>query len=147
MDIAVTSSANDVSEKKIYQDSTYELVSKIAYLLGVPKRIFENEHEPPLLDVYNQMHQEKSAQIIRNLSVVRSGILRNCKAINKKMHAEYKSIISMPEYVPTDSIQKLETEGIRFIKKSSTKLYRHVVELTASSATGSIAANRSFQFG
>lgn len=55
MDIAVTSSANDVSEKKIYQDSTYELVSKIAYLLGVPKRIFENEHEPPQLDVYNQM--------------------------------------------------------------------------------------------
>lgn len=129
MDIAVTSSVNDASEKKIYQDSTYELVSKIAYLLGVPKRIFENEHEPPLLDVYNKMHQEKSAQIVRNLSIVRSGILRNYRAINKKMHAEYKSIISMPEYVPTECIQKLEAEGIRFIKKSSTKLYHHVVEL------------------
>ena len=43
MNITLTSSSN---EKKIYQDSTYELVSKIAYLLGVPKRIFENEHEP-----------------------------------------------------------------------------------------------------
>ena len=51
------------------------------------------------------------------------------RAINKKMHAEYKSIISMPEFVPTDCIQKLEAEGIHFIKKSSTKLYHHVIEL------------------
>ena len=126
MNITLTSSSN---EKKIYQDSTYELVSKIAYLLGVPKRIFENEHEPPQISVYDEMQQEKSAQIIRNLSIVRSGILRNYRAINKKMHAEYKSIISMPEFVPTDCIQKLEAEGIHFIKKSSTKLYHHVIEL------------------
>ena len=26
---------------------TYTVVSKVAYLIGVPKRIFENEHEPP----------------------------------------------------------------------------------------------------
>lgn len=126
MNITLTSSSN---EKKIYQDSTYELVSKIAYLLGVPKRIFENEHEPPQISVYDAMQQQKSAQIIRNLSIVRSGILRNYRTINKKMHAEYKSIISMPEFVPTDCIQKLEEEGIHFIKKSSTKLYHHVIEL------------------
>ena len=46
MDIAISSDSN---EKKIYQDSTHELVSKIAYLIGVPKRIFENIHEPPEL--------------------------------------------------------------------------------------------------
>lgn len=126
MNITLTSSSN---EKKIYQNSTYELVSKIAYLLGVPRRIFENEHEPPQISVYDEMQQEKSAQIIRNLSVVRSGILRNYRTINKKMHAEYKSIISMPEFVPTDCIQKLEAEGIHFIKKSSAKLYHHVIEL------------------
>ena len=33
-----------------YENSTYVIVSKLAYLLGVPKRIFENEHEPPRLD-------------------------------------------------------------------------------------------------
>lgn len=31
MDIAISSDSN---EKKIYQDSTHELVSKIAYLIG-----------------------------------------------------------------------------------------------------------------
>lgn len=34
-------------DKIIYKDSTYELVSKVAYLIGVPRHIFENEHEAP----------------------------------------------------------------------------------------------------
>ena len=34
-------------EQIAYKDSTYELVSKVAYLIGVPLRIFQNEHEPP----------------------------------------------------------------------------------------------------
>lgn len=32
-------------EQIAYKDSTYELVSKVAYLIGVPLRIFQNEHE------------------------------------------------------------------------------------------------------
>ena len=35
------------AEKIQYKDSTYEIVSKVAYLIGVPLRIFENEHEAP----------------------------------------------------------------------------------------------------
>ena len=31
-------------EQIAYKDSTYELVSKVAYLIGVPLRIFQNEH-------------------------------------------------------------------------------------------------------
>ena len=30
-------------EQIAYKDSTYELVSKVAYLIGVPLRIFQNE--------------------------------------------------------------------------------------------------------
>ena len=29
------------TERITYKDSTYEIVSKVAYLIGVPKRIFE----------------------------------------------------------------------------------------------------------
>lgn len=43
------------TERITYKDSTYEIVSKVAYLIGVPKRIFENEHEPPQIDVYRQL--------------------------------------------------------------------------------------------
>lgn len=37
-------------EKATYKDSTYEIVSKVAYLIGVPHRIFENEHEAPKME-------------------------------------------------------------------------------------------------
>ena len=126
MDIAISSDSN---EKKIYQDSTHELVSKIAYLIGVPKRIFENIHEPPEQEVFAQMDSEKSTRIIRHLSIIRTSIQRNYRAINRKMKTEYLSILSMPEYVPAESMRYLESEGIYFIKKSSTKLFQHIIEL------------------
>ena len=48
------------AEQMAYKDSTFVIVSKIAYLIGVPKRIFENEHEPPQLEVFSQMENDKS---------------------------------------------------------------------------------------
>ena len=38
------------AEQMAYKDSTYVIVSKIAYLIGVPKRIFENEENIIKLD-------------------------------------------------------------------------------------------------
>lgn len=46
-------------EQIAYKDSTYELVSKVAYLIGVPLRIFQNEHEPPKIEIYNRLEQDK----------------------------------------------------------------------------------------
>lgn len=112
-----------------YTDSTYVIVSKVAYLIGVPKRIFENEHEPPQLEVYQQLENEKNARIIRNLCIVRTEIERNFKYINREMKAEYKTILSLPQFVPADSINQLLADGINFIKKASTKLSGHIVEI------------------
>ena len=61
-------------EQIAYKDSTYELVSKVAYLIGVPLRIFQNEHEPPKIEIYNRLEQDKNARIIRNLCVIRTAI-------------------------------------------------------------------------
>ena len=50
MNTPATSNCADYSGEQIaYKDSTYELVSKVAFLIGVPQRIFENEHEAPQL--------------------------------------------------------------------------------------------------
>lgn len=46
-------------EQIAYKDSTYELVSKVAYLIGVPLRVFQNEHEPPKIEIYNRLEQDK----------------------------------------------------------------------------------------
>lgn len=116
-------------DKVTYRDSTYEIVSKVAYLLGVPKRIFENEHEAPKLEVYEKLEQEKAARIIRHLCIIRTAIERNFKHINGKMVSEYRSILSMPEYIPPESIEQLRLDGVSFFKNSSKKLYQHIVEI------------------
>lgn len=112
-----------------YKDSTYELVSKVAYLIGVPKRIFENEHEAPRLEIYEKLEKDKTARIVRNLCLIRTSIERNFKYINDAMRTEYKSILSLLEYVPAESINQLALDGVNFIKKSSTKLAQHIVEI------------------
>lgn len=117
------------TEKITYKDSTYIIVSKVAYLIGVPKRIFENEYEPPQMEVFNQLENDKNARIIRHLSICRTEIERNFRYINQQMRTEYKSIMSLPQFVPVDSINQLLADGISFIKKSSTQLSGHIVEI------------------
>lgn len=129
METVVFSTDHPIPEKIQYKDSTYEIVSKVAYLIGVPKRIFENEHEAPQLEVYQRLENDKNARIIRNLCIVRTEIERNFRKINDKMRMEYKSILSLPEYVSTASINSLSADGISFIKKSSTQLSGHIVEI------------------
>lgn len=124
------SAAEQTDEEKIvYKDSTYEIVSKIAYLIGVPKRIFENEYEAPKIDIFNQLEQDKSARITRHLCIVRTSIERNFKWISEAMRFDYRSLFAMPEYIPSDSITQLASDGINFIKSSSTQLYQHIIEI------------------
>ena len=67
------------TERMTYRDSTYSIVSKVAYLIGVPKRIFENQHEPPQLEIFQQLENDKNARIIRHLCIIRTAIERNFK--------------------------------------------------------------------
>ena len=116
-------------EQIAYKDSTYELVSKVAYLIGVPLRIFQNEHEPPKIEIYDRLEQDKNARIIRNLCIIRTAIERNYRKINDIMRMEYRGLLSMPEIIPASSMQQLSNDGISFIKKSSTKLCHHIIEI------------------
>ena len=120
----------DIDEEQArYKDSTYDIVSKVAYLIGVPKRIFELEHEPPKLDIYERMDKDKNARIIRHLCVIRTAIERGFKHISEKMKFQYRSILSMPEHIPEESIHQLTSDGINFYRKSNTKLNQHIIEI------------------
>ncbi len=124
-----SSAQTSEEEKIVYRDSTYELISMVAYLIGVPKRIFDNEYEPPKAEVFARLEKDKNSRIIRNLCIVRTAIERNFKAIHNRMRIEYLSIFSMPEYVPADSLRALEEDGVWFRPKAGSKLSRHIVEL------------------
>ena len=60
-----------------YESSTYTVVSKVAYLIGVQKRIFENEYEPPKMEWYEKLHADKNARIVRNLCMIRTALELN----------------------------------------------------------------------
>jgi len=42
------------------QDNTHEIVSKVAYLIGVPQEHFEAENEPFRLDLYKELDAAKN---------------------------------------------------------------------------------------
>lgn len=116
-------------ERIQYKDSTYDIVSRVAYLIGVPRRIFDNPHEPPKPEIYDLLEKDRNARIIRQLCRVRAAIEQNFGKINDRMRHDFKSIYSLPEYVPKDALDRLALDGVDFYRKSSTKLAHHIIEL------------------
>ena len=109
--------------------NTYELVSKVAYLIGVSRRIFENENEPPQMDVFLRLEQDRPARIVRHLCILRTSIERNFKLISEAMRFQFRTLYSMPQWVPGESLRQLDEDGVDFMKHSSTKLCHHVIEI------------------
>ena len=71
----------------------------------------------------------RNARIIRQLCRVRAAIEQNFGKINDRMRHDFKSIYSLPEYVPKDALDLLALDGVDFYRKSSTKLAHHIIEL------------------
>lgn len=113
-----------------YRSGKYDIISIVAYLIGIPKKIFENEHEPPVIAVYEKLDKNRNARIVRNLCIVRTAIERNFKALNDEMRYSYQSLLMvLPEYLPYDCLQQLSADGVNFVKKSSTRLQHHIMEI------------------
>lgn len=107
---------------------TYTIISKVAYLAGVSKRIFEHVHEPPKLSVYQEVDRNKNARIIRNLSRLRTAIQQNFIEINKRMLMEGKGIYTLPDLVPAECIDQLYADGIKVLKPNCT-LIQYIVDI------------------
>lgn len=89
-----------------------DIISRVAYLIGVPIRIFESEPEPPKLDIYKKLDANKPARIIRHLNIVKTDILHNYGRIKLSMQTEAKSIYGIPEYIPEQSLSQLSADGV-----------------------------------
>ncbi len=96
----------------------YEIISRVAYLIGVQERIFQNEHEPPKYEIYQKLQRNKRARIIRNLCRIRTELEIHFLKICNAMQREHKSLIGVPEYLPIDCMQELKEDGV--------DIYRHI---------------------
>ena len=109
-----------------YKDSTFSLISTVAFLIGVPLRIFENEAEPPEIGAYHKLNGDKNARIIRNLCMLRTAVERGYGKIYKIMNTEFKGLVAIPELIPVECINQLATDGISI--KSNQKLTQHIID-------------------
>lgn len=116
------------SQFKDFDNSTYNVVSKVAYLLGVEKRHFENVHEPPQMEWYKKLHQDKNARIVRNLCALRTALEQNYTAIYNEMRYELKNLHSMKDLIPQESLQELDADGIS-IEKVNYKPTQYIIDL------------------
>lgn len=105
------------------RSSTHTVISTVAYLIGVPLRIFENENEPPKLEIYQALQNDKHARIIRNLCILRTDIERNFRAINDAIRFEYKSLLSLTDIITTATIDSLANDGVYIKSKRTTSQY------------------------
>ena len=117
------------SKRKSSSGHKYEIVSRVAYLIGVPEWVFENEFESPRLEIFKELEKNKNARIIRNLCIVRAAIERWYPKISTKMHFEYRTLFSVPEYIPQEALEQLGFDGIHLNRQSGQKLTQRVIEL------------------
>ena len=100
------------------------VVSKTAYLAGVPKQFFENGYEPPDMAVYQELEERKPARIVRNLCILRTEVMHRFKMRQtRKPGQEDAGILS--DLVPTDTIDRLHRDGALYFP-SPAGLYDHL---------------------
>ena len=88
------------------KEDKHEIISTVAYLIGIPQRIFDNPHESPMRSRYQQLELDKNARIIRNLCMIRTAIERNFKAINDRMTREHRTLYYLDE-LPREAMKQL----------------------------------------
>ena len=110
-----------------------EIVSRIAYLIGIDDRYFgigQNDTANPQFykSVYEEMNQDKEARIVRNLCHLRTNLQKNFKPILIEMTSDVKNLNSIPDLVPQEALKTLEDDGIQFVR-ARRRLDEYIVDV------------------
>lgn len=90
----------------------YEIVTKTAYLIGVPKKQFDNEKTSLDPVIFGSLDKNKAARIIRNLCILRCDTEKNFSKIVRKMEMEHRTLLSMPEFISMSALQQLSEDKV-----------------------------------
>ena len=99
-------------------NSRYEIVSRIAYLIGVNKEKFESNHSQPLPDIFDRLALDKRARIIRDLCTIRTKVMVNYFKIYTAMRDDpSRTIGGMSDYLPAECMERLMESGVDLYKE------------------------------
>lgn len=77
------------TEAKVYPNQTFDIVSKVGYLIGVNRDNFEGT-TGWRAEIYEGLDQRRDARIIRNLCLIRTMLFRNFMKISTAMLYDLK---------------------------------------------------------
>lgn len=105
---------DEIKEYDNYDNYKMDIVSTIAYLLGIKEYILYGEESKFNKDLLGQLKDNKNANIIRYLSILRNEFIRNAKEI-KNRRLNLISMEQMPDLISTDAIKFLRENGIEIV--------------------------------
>ena len=106
----------DTDSYKKYRNGTYQIVSRVAYLAGTEKYIFEKEQEPPKIEIYEELNDLLAARIVRNLCRLRTALLKNYYGLSQTMQYQITNLDKLPQFIPIGIIEQLKQDGVEIIK-------------------------------
>lgn len=107
----------ELSKREKYRErrgEEYEIVSKVAFLIGVSESHWESQYTGLAQDIYEQLSENKNARIIRNLCGLRTEIERNFKRFSMLILMELKNLHTIPQ--TQGMVTQLRKDGIEIIK-------------------------------
>lgn len=112
-----TNEVNELSKREKYLEhrgEEHDIVSKMAYLIGVPDSHWKSPYSELESDIYQQLDENKNARIIRNLCGLRTEIERNFKRFSMLIFMELKNLHTISQ--TQGMINQLHKDGIKIIK-------------------------------
>ena len=113
-----------------YRNPTYNIVSIIAYLIGVDDSYYQSntDEERPQIAIYQKLKTNKNARIIRNLCIIRTGIEKNYLSISRAFAQEFKNIGSVPDYIPSSAVEELSRDGVN-LHRSRPDVNQYLIDI------------------
>lgn len=94
---------------------TKELVTTIAYMIGVKKNVLEGCFDEECHDLLETLYADKEASVIRYLCKLRTTLMQKFKKTDNEMRYNLKNLTRLDWY-DKDNIKQLEKWGIPIIK-------------------------------
>lgn len=117
MEQAIDTETEELSKREKYRErrgEEYDIVSKVAFLIGVPDSHWKSQYTGLDADIYEQLNENKNARIIRNLCGLRTEIERNFKRFSMLILMELKNLHTIPQ--TQAMVNQLHKDGIDIIK-------------------------------
>ncbi|MDL2318151.1 NYN domain-containing protein [Eubacteriales bacterium OttesenSCG-928-A19] len=96
---------------------TYNIVSHVAYLIGVKRDFFERGKL--CAGVYDQLETQKAAHVIRALCRLRNALMRNIQDVENAFRYHMKNLDSLPHLFDLEDIEYLQNNQVPLLKSNA----------------------------